>query len=31
MILTVANNMVSFIEPRAKILILSFFTFLALC
>ena len=31
MILTFADNMVGFVEPRAKVLILSFFTFLALC
>lgn len=31
MILTMADNMVGFVQPRAKILILTFFTFLALC
>jgi hypothetical protein len=30
-VLVVANNVVEFFRPRAKIIILTFFTYLALC
>lgn len=31
MVATVADSMIAFLRPRARILILSFFTYLALC